>query len=149
MREATTRTGLCRWGHSGISGLKEQVGRNSFLESRIHCLLSTRIFAYRCIKSIFRHWDWQVLVDGAVRHFCTTLPWIPSIVLIVNRKNGPGSAVTIVVGGAEESLHARPGVMELVLKKRHGFIRLAIDSGSLLVPVLSFGENGPPSRFLE
>jgi len=86
-----------------------------------------------------------VLVDGAVRPFCTTLTWIPSVVLIVNRKNGPGSAITIVVGGAEESLHARPGVMELVLKKRHGFIRIAIESGSLIVPVLSFGENGPPT----
>jgi len=32
--------------------------------------------------------------------------------------------------------------MELVLKKRHGFIRLAIESGSLVVPILSFGENG-------
>jgi 2-acylglycerol O-acyltransferase 2 len=47
-----------------------------------------------------------------------------------------------VVGGAQESLHARPGVMELILRKRHGFIRMAIESGSLLVPVLSFGENG-------
>jgi 2-acylglycerol O-acyltransferase 2 len=46
------------------------------------------------------------------------------------------------VGGAEESLNARPGVLELVLKKRHGFIRIAIESGSLLVPILSFGENG-------
>ena len=59
------------------------------------------------------------------------------------RANGPGSAITIVIGGAEESLHARPGVMELVLKKRHGFIRMAIETGSLLVPILSFGENGP------
>jgi 2-acylglycerol O-acyltransferase 2 len=61
---------------------------------------------------------------------------------LTSRKNGPGSAITIVIGGAEESLHARPGVLELVLKKRHGFIRIAIESGSLVVPVLSFGENG-------
>ena len=61
---------------------------------------------------------------------------------LMSRKNGPGSAITIVIGGAEESLHARPGVLELVLKKRHGFIRIAIESGSLVVPVLSFGENG-------
>jgi len=61
---------------------------------------------------------------------------------LIIRKNGPGSAITIVIGGAEESLHARPGVMELVLKKRHGFIIIAIESGSLVVPVLSFGENG-------
>jgi Diacylglycerol acyltransferase len=34
--------------------------------------------------------------------------------------------------------------MELVLKKRHGFLRLAIETGSLVVPILSFGENGIP-----
>jgi len=80
-----------------------------------------------------------VLVDEVVNHSC-----ILSTKKFVNlkRKNGPGSAITIVVGGAEESLHARPGVMELILKKRHGFIRMAVESGSLLVPILSFGENG-------
>lgn len=44
-------------------------------------------------------------------------------------------------------MHARPGVLELVLRKRHGFIRLAIESGSLLVPILSFGENGIALHF--
>src|SRR5277367_6599308 len=95
------------------------------------------IFGYRCIKSICRPLDWQVSLDGAARLFCTSPVCSPDF-----RNNGPGSAITIVVGGAEESLHARPGVMELVLKKRHGFIRMAIETGSLLVPILSFGENG-------
>jgi 2-acylglycerol O-acyltransferase 2 len=72
-----------------------------------------------------------------VKPYCTTPFEIVNV-----RANGPGSAITIVVGGAEESLHARPGVTELVLKKRHGFIRMAIETGSLLVPILSFGENG-------
>ncbi|CAO3682965.1 unnamed protein product [Rhizopus microsporus] len=53
----------------------------------------------------------------------------------------PGRSIVIVVGGAAESLNARPGVNDLVLKKRLGFIRIAIKHGAPLVPVFSFGEN--------
>ncbi|KAI8887215.1 diacylglycerol acyltransferase [Backusella circina FSU 941] len=55
--------------------------------------------------------------------------------------SGPGRSIVIVVGGAAESLHARPGVADLVLRKRLGFIRLAIKQKAELVPVFSFGEN--------
>ncbi len=54
---------------------------------------------------------------------------------------GPGSAITIVVGGAAESLAAHPGTNDLTLKKRFGFIKMAIREGADLVPVFSFGEN--------
>lgn len=33
-------------------------------------------------------------------------------------KAGPGSSITIVVGGAAESLSARPGTVNLTLRKR-------------------------------
>ncbi|CAG8579694.1 5906_t:CDS:2, partial [Acaulospora colombiana] len=54
---------------------------------------------------------------------------------------GPGNSVMIVVGGAGESLNARPGVYDLVLKRRLGFIKLAVRNGACLCPVFSFGEN--------
>jgi 2-acylglycerol O-acyltransferase 2 len=54
---------------------------------------------------------------------------------------GMGRAVTIVVGGARESLQAQPGTMRLILDERKGFVKLAIRLGADLVPVLSFGEN--------
>ncbi|ORX97595.1 diacylglycerol acyltransferase, partial [Clohesyomyces aquaticus] len=54
---------------------------------------------------------------------------------------GMGRAITIVVGGAQESLDARPGQLRLVLRKRKGFVKLAIRTGADLVPVLAFGEN--------
>ncbi|GAP84813.2 putative diacylglycerol acyltransferase [Rosellinia necatrix] len=68
-----------------------------------------------------------------------------SIVNILN-KGGPngegmGRAVTVVVGGARESLEAQPGMMRLVLRERKGFIKLAVRCGADLVPVLAFGEN--------
>ncbi|KAL4812841.1 diacylglycerol acyltransferase-domain-containing protein [Aspergillus spinulosporus] len=54
---------------------------------------------------------------------------------------GMGRAITIVIGGARESLNASPGSLRLVLKRRMGFIKLAIRTGADLVPVLAFGEN--------
>ncbi|KAL8284227.1 hypothetical protein RQP46_004976 [Phenoliferia psychrophenolica] len=56
-------------------------------------------------------------------------------------KQGPGAALTIVVGGAAESLSAHPGTADLTLKRRMGFIKLAMRQGADLVPVFSFGEN--------
>ncbi|KAK9778446.1 putative diacylglycerol O-acyltransferase [Seiridium cardinale] len=58
-----------------------------------------------------------------------------------SNNEGMGRAVTIVIGGARESLEAQPGSMRLVLKQRKGFIKLAVRTGADLVPVLAFGEN--------
>lgn len=58
------------------------------------------------------------------------------------RKNvGAGRAITIVIGGARESLEALPGRMRLVVKRRRGFLKIAIKTGAAVVPVLGFGEN--------
>jgi len=54
---------------------------------------------------------------------------------------GMGRAITIVVGGARESLDSRPGTIKLVLQRRKGFIKMALRTGADLVPVLAFGEN--------
>ncbi|EOD12910.1 hypothetical protein EMIHUDRAFT_213149 [Emiliania huxleyi CCMP1516] len=54
---------------------------------------------------------------------------------------GSGSAVVVVVGGAEESTMVTPGQIDLVLERRKGFVREAIMAGASLVPVLAFGEN--------
>lgn len=59
---------------------------------------------------------------------------------------GPGNAITIVVGGAAESLTAHPGTNDLVLRKRLGFIKIAVREGADLVPVFSFGENDVSAR---
>jgi hypothetical protein len=55
-------------------------------------------------------------------------------------KDTKGKAVCIVPGGAEESLDAHPGNYDLTLKDRKGFVRLALKTGSDLVPVYNFGE---------
>ncbi|KAF9012972.1 diacylglycerol-acyltransferase [Hymenopellis radicata] len=56
-------------------------------------------------------------------------------------RSGPGQSIAIVVGGAAESLSARPGIADLTLRRRFGFIKIAIQHGAPLVPVFGFGEN--------
>lgn len=45
-----------------------------------------------------------------------------------------------MVGGAQEALYARPGIYRLVLNKRKGFAKIAIQTGASIVPVFSFNE---------
>lgn len=49
-------------------------------------------------------------------------------------------AVALVVGGAAEAFNCRPGPYRIILKRRKGFVRLALETGTPLVPVFSFGE---------
>ena len=56
-----------------------------------------------------------------------------------------GRGITIVVGGARESLDAQPHSLRLVLKRRKGFVKLAIRTGADLVPVLAFGGKPLPN----
>ena len=51
-----------------------------------------------------------------------------------------GIATVLVPGGARESLNGEKDQIRLVLKKRKGFIKLAIKHGVPLVPTFSFGE---------
>lgn len=60
---------------------------------------------------------------------------------IVNQEDGfTSNAVVLVVGGAQEALNARPGCYKIFIKKRKGFIKIALETGASIVPVMSFGE---------
>ncbi|KAG7471064.1 hypothetical protein MATL_G00120510 [Megalops atlanticus] len=56
-------------------------------------------------------------------------------------QEGGGNVSIIVIGGAAESLEARPGSLILEARNRKGFVRIALKCGAYLVPVFSFGEN--------
>jgi len=51
-----------------------------------------------------------------------------------------GHMLVLVVGGAPEALMARPGVSQLYINRRKGFIKIALRYGVSLVPVFHFGE---------
>jgi 1-acyl-sn-glycerol-3-phosphate acyltransferase len=52
-----------------------------------------------------------------------------------------GKSAMLVIGGAEESLYAYPGSTDLILNKRRGFVKIALETNATLVPVYVFGEN--------
>lgn len=72
---------------------------------------------------------------------------VKNILSVPNDKNDPynddgftSNAACIIVGGAQESLNCRPNNYTVVLKKRKGFIKMALTTGTPIVPVMSFGE---------
>lgn len=56
-------------------------------------------------------------------------------------KEGVGNMVVLLPGGVQEIRYAEQNKFKLKLESRKGFIRLAMETGSSLVPILSFGEN--------
>lgn len=62
-----------------------------------------------------------------------------SIDYVLSRPEG-GHVCVLMVGGAVEAYHCKPGRYAVIVKKRKGFIKLALKNGTPLVPVLSFGE---------
>ncbi|KAM7534357.1 hypothetical protein Aperf_G00000110315 [Anoplocephala perfoliata] len=51
-----------------------------------------------------------------------------------------GNLVVVAVGGLREVLESRPGRYNLVLNRRRGFFRIALETGVYLIPSISFGE---------
>ncbi|XP_034934957.1 2-acylglycerol O-acyltransferase 2-A-like [Chelonus insularis] len=49
-------------------------------------------------------------------------------------------AVILIVGGAAEALMSRPSTYRTLCNKRKGFVKIALKTGTPLVPVFSFGE---------
>lgn len=58
-----------------------------------------------------------------------------------NRDGYTSNAVGLIVGGARETFYTYPDTYQCVIKKRRGFVRIALELGVSLVPALSFGEN--------
>jgi 2-acylglycerol O-acyltransferase 2 len=54
--------------------------------------------------------------------------------------SGPGQSILLAVGGANESLLSTPKTYDLVLKRRKGFVRIALRTGAAIVPCIAFGE---------
>jgi len=52
----------------------------------------------------------------------------------------PGNAAVLFPGGASEAVETLEGHNRIVLRRRKGFVRIALESGAHLVPVACFGE---------
>lgn len=51
-----------------------------------------------------------------------------------------GRALALMVGGAQEAFYTKPGRYQIHLLKRKGFVRIALQTGCSIVPVITFNE---------
>lgn len=61
-----------------------------------------------------------------------------------DKRNSDGctsTAVGLFIGGFRELRYSHPDKYCCVVRKRRGFIRIALETGASLVPAISFGEN--------
>ena len=84
----------------------------------------------------YREYALSIGLDGASKTAC-----IGNLTKGGHDGHGMGNTITLVLGGRRELEIARPGTMEVVINIRKGFIRVAIETGADLVPVIAFGEN--------
>ncbi|CAF4631625.1 unnamed protein product [Rotaria sp. Silwood1] len=99
-----------------------------FPNIRPHLMLLRLQFLFPCTRDLF-------LNLGACcvsRRSCEYL---------LSGKCGQGNALVIVLGGVPEMHATRNDTMIFYIKRRKGFVKLALKHGASLVPVISFGEN--------
>lgn len=90
-----------------------------------------------------------IQLRGLVASFAFCIPGLREIFLgggmtdasryVAHRHLNAGHSVVLVPGGAHEALYA--GTHRLVLRRRKGFIQLALEHGASLVPMYCFGES--------
>jgi 2-acylglycerol O-acyltransferase 2 len=117
------------------------------------------VYAFSLMTNVFHNRNFNKLFPGIHLMGCT-LPanfWLPiwrDYLLGVSisscdssslkyrlRHENNGSAMIIALGGAEEFRYMKEGTMDVVIKKRKGFVKIALQTGVDLVPIIGFGEN--------
>ncbi len=76
-----------------------------------------------------------------VRELFLYMGYVDASRSVASKALAAGQSIYVCVGGEEESLLTTRGKDIYVLKKRKGFIRLALSHGASLVPVLGIGTN--------
>nr|XP_020771324.1 2-acylglycerol O-acyltransferase 2-like [Odocoileus virginianus texanus] len=129
--------------------------RNYLAGFHPHGVLATGAFTNMCMKAtgfssvskgirshlMMLHWSfWVPVFRDCIMSVGLVSSDMESADHILSRKGG-GNLLSIIVGGVQEALNARPGTFKLVLRNRKGFIRLAVMHREALVPIFSFGEN--------
>ena len=96
--------------------------------------------------------DWSIRpIKGTALHLLQWLPFgqeileklnfIPSNYDDMKSVLKGGESLSACLGGVREILYTEPGLMKLSILKKRGAFRLALETGTPLIPVLSYGEN--------
>ncbi|XP_062133831.1 2-acylglycerol O-acyltransferase 2-A-like [Drosophila sulfurigaster albostrigata] len=109
-------------------------------------------FVIPFLRDLLRWWGLVSVSKASLNYYLTKSndPKDPT-----NRDGFTSNAVAILVGGAQEALDSHPGQYIITLKNRKGFVKMAIRTGSAIVPSISFGEvdifdqvDNPPDSLL-
>lgn len=110
----------------------------------LNCALNTNGAGFPELFPGLRRWGVtlrEVFYFLLVREFVLALGFISCERSTLENKLREGDSIVLCTGGAEEALYAQKGRFTLYLKRRKGFIRLALETGAAVVPCLGFGEN--------
>lgn len=82
-----------------------------------------------------------VMMAPFVKDFHALFGCIDASRSVLDRAMATGHSILLLPGGIKEQLMVpKPGKEPIVLRKRRGFIRLALSHGAMLTPSLAFGE---------
>ncbi|EGV92318.1 Acyl-CoA wax alcohol acyltransferase 1 [Cricetulus griseus] len=95
-------------------------------------LLFTSLWLLPTLYFVWLFLDWKTPNQGV----CSVSQ--PAINYLLS--HGTGNLLGIVVGGVGEALQSVPNTTTLILQKRKGFVRTALQHGAHLVPTFTFGE---------
>ena len=103
------------------------------------------------IHNVFRITDDKLTKTKTVIHYIfTLLPVVRDILRYVNCIPSDyhsivnalkTDSITVGLGGADEMGRVKHKQLELVIKKRKGIFKIALETGTPIVPVLTYGEN--------
>lgn len=97
-------------------------------------LLSTDGYA-RNHTVLISFWHYLPFIGDFARHLCS----IPADAASIRKTINARESVSLMIGGVRDMLDSRPYV--ITVPKRNGIYRIALETGTPLVPVLTYGEN--------
>jgi hypothetical protein len=92
----------------------------------------------RDMKGTAIHWLWWLpFGKELLDHF----HFVPSHYSSMKKVLEGGESLSVTLGGVREILYSEPGKMKLNIANRKGIFKMALETGTPLVPVLVYGEN--------